>query len=211
MFLIKTFYKIYFHYILLFAFLFLEINAQIRFEDGTLDSGIDFTHFAPRPRWCEIGPTVVGSATNEELSLVFDQEKEFWNSNGRLLTLDEFANVHLIKMNGSGGAWIDYDEDGDWDLYLVNCQGEENITNILFKNNKEMRKVTELLDLNKIGWRPLFYPAHKMPMYKNYEYIKSKNLTISLCKRGIILPSYPCLREIDFKKIINVIRSYFKD
>ena len=113
----------------------MEINAQIRFEDGTLDSGIDFIHFAPRPRWCEIGPTVVGSATNEELSLVFDQEKEFWNSNGRLLTLDEFANVHLIKMNGSGGAWIDYDEDGDWDLYLVNCQGEENITNILFKND----------------------------------------------------------------------------
>ena len=125
MFLIKTFHKIYFYYLLFFAFLFVEINAQIRFEDGTLDSGIDFIHFAPRPRWCEIGPTVVGSATNEELSLVFDQEKEFWNSNGRLLTLDEFANVHLIKMNGSGGAWIDYDEDGDWDLYLVNCQGRK--------------------------------------------------------------------------------------
>ena len=109
MFLIKTSHKIYFYYLLLFAFLFVEINAQIRFEDGTLDSGIDFIHFAPRPRWCEIGPTVVGSATNEELSLVFDHEKEFWNSNGRLLTLDEFANVHLIKMNGSGGAWIAYD------------------------------------------------------------------------------------------------------
>ena len=85
------------------------------------------------------------------------------------------------------------------------------VTSILFKNNKEMRKVTELLDLNKIGWRPLFYPAHKMPMYKNYEYLKTKNLTISLCKKGIILPSYPSLREIDFKKVINVIRSYFKD
>ncbi len=131
----RIFYQTLFYCTIFLAFFSTEINAQIRFEDGTLDSGIDFIHFAPRPRWCEIGPSVIGSATNEELSLVFEEEGEFWNSNGRLLTLDEFANVHLIKMNGSGGAWIDYDEDGDWDLYLVNCQGEENITNILYKND----------------------------------------------------------------------------
>ena len=183
MFLIKTFYKIYFYYLLLFAFLFLEINAQIRFEDGTLDSGIDFIHFAPRPRWCEIGPTVVGSATNEELSLVFDQEKEFWNSNGRLLTLDEFANVHLIKMNGSGGAWIDYDEDGDWDLYLVNCQGEDNITNILFKNDGKGKfsrvlntgledngegMAASVADYNNDGYSDLFVTNYgNFKLYKN--------------------------------------------
>ena len=60
---------------------------------------------------------------------MFEEEEEFWNSNGNLLTLDEFANIHLIKMNGSGGAWLDYDQDGDWDLYLVNCQGEISVTN----------------------------------------------------------------------------------
>ena len=183
MLLIKTFHKIYFYYLLLFAFLFVEINAQIRFEDGTLDSGIDFIHFAPRPRWCEIGPTVVGSATNEELSLVFDQEKEFWNSNGRLLTLDEFANVHLIKMNGSGGAWIDYDEDGDWDLYLVNCQGEENITNILFKNDGKGKfsrvlntgledngegMAASVADYNNDGYSDLFVTNYgNFKLYKN--------------------------------------------
>ena len=76
-----------------------------------------------------------GAATNEGLSLVFEKEKEYWKSNNRLLTMDEFANVHLIKMNGSGGAWLDYDNDGDWDLYLVNCQGEETeITNSLYEN-----------------------------------------------------------------------------
>ena len=77
---------------------------------------------------------MVGAATNEGLSLVFDEEREFWKSNNRLLTMDEFANVHLIKMNGSGGAWLDFDIDGDWDLYLVNCQGEDNITNSLYEN-----------------------------------------------------------------------------
>ena len=111
-------------------------NAEevIYLKDRSKDSGIDFIHYAPRPRWCEIGPSVVGAATNEGLSLVFDEEREFWKSNNRLLTMDEFANVHLIKMNGSGGAWLDFDIDGDWDLYLVNCQGEDNITNSLYEN-----------------------------------------------------------------------------
>ena len=111
------------------------MDGQIYLIDKTNDSGIDFVHYAPRPRWCEIGPSVVGTATNEGLNLVFEEEGEFWKSNDRLLTLDEFANIHLIKMNGSGGAWIDYDLDEDWDLYLVNCQGEENnITNTLYEN-----------------------------------------------------------------------------
>ncbi|HIF27852.1 MAG TPA: VCBS repeat-containing protein, partial [Candidatus Marinimicrobia bacterium] len=108
--------------------------STISLQDRSATAGIDFVHYAPRPRWCEIGPTVVGSATNEGLSLVFEEEKEYWKSNGRLMTLDEFANVHLIKMNGSGGAWFDYDRDGDWDLYLVNCQGDANVTNALYEN-----------------------------------------------------------------------------
>ena len=119
---------------------------KIYLEDKTKFSGIDFIHYAPRPRWCEIGPSVVGAATNEGLSLVFEEEKEYWKSNNRLLTMDEFANVHLIKMNGSGGAWLDYDLDGDWDLYLVNCQGEETgITNLLYENlgNGEFLKKTK--------------------------------------------------------------------
>ncbi len=85
------------------------------------------------------------------------------------------------------------------------------VTSVLFETATDRRKITDLLDLNKIGWRPLFYPSHKMPMYKHYEYIKSKNLTCDLSKRGIVLPSYPTIREIDFKKVIKIIRSYFKD
>lgn len=115
-----------------------DLTAQqksvIRFENSLEKSGIDFVHYAPRPRWCEIGPTVQGIATNEGLNLVFEEEREYWKSGGRLLTLEEFANLHLIKMNGSGGGWLDYDRDGDWDLYLVNCQGPGDITNALYEN-----------------------------------------------------------------------------
>ena len=123
-------------YVLLSLDMCLANNSEeaIFLKDKSQTSGIDFVHYAPRPRWCEIGPSVVGAATNEGLSLVFEEEKEYWKSNNRLLTMDEFANVHLIKMNGSGGAWIDFDKDGDWDLYLVNCQGEEKITKALYEN-----------------------------------------------------------------------------
>ena len=30
-------------------------SKGIQFEDKSNSSGIDFVHYAPRPRWCEIG------------------------------------------------------------------------------------------------------------------------------------------------------------
>ena len=91
-------------------------KTKIFFKDVLNESRIDFVHYAPRPRWCEIGPTVQGVATNEGLNLVFQEEKEYWKSGDRLLTMEEFANLHLIKMNSSGAGWLDFDRDGDWDL-----------------------------------------------------------------------------------------------
>ncbi len=97
--------------------------ASIRFVNVLEKAEIDFEHFGERHRWCEIGPQVKGVATNEEIMLeLFD--KPF-----------EFAERHLIRMNGSGAAWLDYDNDGDWDLYLVNGAGGENITNALYEND----------------------------------------------------------------------------
>ena len=110
-------------------------GSHIRFVDLREKAGIDFEHYGERHRWCEIGPQVKGISTNEELELVFSPEgKELWKSRGRALTPEEFLNKHLIRMNGSGAAWLDYDRDGDWDIYLVNGQGGENVTNALFEN-----------------------------------------------------------------------------
>ncbi len=160
-----------------------QTKTSIYLKDKTSGSGIDFIHFAPRPRWCEIGPSVVGMGTNEELNLVFNEEEELWNSNGRLLTLNEFANVHLIKMNGSGGAWLDYDKDGDWDLYLINCQGGEDVTNSLFQNlgNGEFSRVKKsgtedngegmaasVADYNNDGYPDIF-----ITNYGNFKLLKN--------------------------------------
>ena len=68
-----------------------EASTTISFKDVTTEAGIDFVHYAPRPRWCEIGTTVRGAATNEELLRVYQQEKELWKSRTRLFTLKEFA------------------------------------------------------------------------------------------------------------------------
>ena len=169
---------------------FAQDKPSIRLKDMASYSGIDFIHYAPRPRWCEIGPTVVGAATNEGLNLVFEQEKEYWKSNGRLMTMDEFANIHLIKMNGSGAAWIDYDRDGDWDLYLVNCQGDARVTNVMYENigNGKFEKVNKSgaedvgegmavssADYNNDGFPDLFVTNYgNFKLYKN-----NKNKTFS--------------------------------
>ena len=110
-------------------------KTHIHFVDLREKAGIDFEHYGERHRWCEIGPQVRGVATNEELELVISPlGQELWKSMGRALTPEEFVHKHLIRMNGSGASWLDYDRDGDWDLYLVNGQGGENVTNALYEN-----------------------------------------------------------------------------
>ena len=85
--------------------------STISLQDRSATAGIDFVHYAPRPRWCEIGPTVVGSATNEGLSLVFEEEKEYWKSGDRLLTMEEFANhsneIDILLVDYQLGYQID--------------------------------------------------------------------------------------------------------
>ncbi|MCZ6689817.1 MAG: CRTAC1 family protein [Planctomycetota bacterium] len=103
----------------------------IRFVDRLAQAGITFQHFGERYRWCStvVDPSLKGAkglATNEKIDQALFAEPE------------EFAQRHLIRMNGSGAAWIDYDSDGDWDLYLVNGKGEGESgpeTNVLYKNN----------------------------------------------------------------------------
>ncbi|RMG67116.1 MAG: CRTAC1 family protein [Calditrichaeota bacterium] len=100
-----------------------ETRPTMYFQNVLADAGIDFQHYGERHRWCEIGPQVQGVSTNEEISASL-----FTNP-------VEFAYRHLIRMNGSGAAWLDYDNDGDWDLYLVNGAGGPNVTNALYENN----------------------------------------------------------------------------
>ena len=95
---------------------------SIQFNDVRAQAGIHFEHYGERHRWCEIGPQVQGIATNEEIP------------EGLFLDPYEFANRHLVRMNGSGAAWIDVENDGDFDLYLVNGAGGPETTNAFYLN-----------------------------------------------------------------------------
>lgn len=99
-----------------------DATSSIRFTDVLSEAGIDFQHYGERHRWCEIGPQVEGVATNEEIPANLFEDRE------------AFAHRHLIRMNGSGAAWLDFDNDGDWDIYMVNGKGGKETTNALYRN-----------------------------------------------------------------------------
>jgi perosamine synthetase len=78
---------------------------------------------------------------------------------------------------------------------------------ILVPNKENRDIIRENLKIEKIETRPLFYPAHTMPMY--LEELENFPVANDLGSRGINLPSYPDLTENDLsyivKKILNSI------
>jgi hypothetical protein len=115
-----------------------EVKGMIRFEDLRDESGIDFKHY--------MNPELRGVATDNVLIIgmerVVKDGKEFWRSSpvqgrprGRLMTIEEFAHIHLIWTTASGAAWLDYNRDGDWDIFMSNYKWKTpSVTNALFEN-----------------------------------------------------------------------------
>jgi perosamine synthetase len=65
----------------------------------------------------------------------------------------------------------------------------------------------EKLKDNGIETRPLFYPVHTMPMYSDKFRIHPVSEDISL--RGINLPSFPELTEVEVGFISDCIKKYY--
>lgn len=78
---------------------------------------------------------------------------------------------------------------------------------ILTPDNNFREKLIEYLDDNNIETRPLFYPAHVLPMYANlgtYNLPNSENIGY----RGLNLPSYPTLKDEEIDYICGKILSF---
>jgi perosamine synthetase len=60
------------------------------------------------------------------------------------------------------------------------------------------------LKLHGVETRPVFYPAHTMPAFKQE---KTYPVAESLSRRGINLPSYPQLNEQDVANICKLIKN----
>ena len=79
---------------------------------------------------------------------------------------------------------------------------------ILLKDSEERNKIRLYLTENGIETRPTFHPVHLMPMYfkKGVSFPVAENLG----SRGINLPSYPDLEEVDVDYICNQIKEYYE-
>jgi len=80
---------------------------------------------------------------------------------------------------------------------------------ILVKNASERDELRELLKTKGVETRPLFYPAHTMPIYSTkYE----RHLVAEdLGWRGINLPSFPELTNEEITYIIDIIREFYQN
>jgi perosamine synthetase len=78
---------------------------------------------------------------------------------------------------------------------------------ILVDKPEDRDLLREYLDMRGIETRPLFYPVHTMPMYseKYQRFINAEWLGW----RGINLPSYPDLSEVQIKYICETIDEYY--
>lgn len=79
---------------------------------------------------------------------------------------------------------------------------------ILFKNSEIRENARIYLEKEGIETRPLFYPAHTMPMYSQ----KYKKLPVAedLGWRGINLPSYPQLTNDDVNFVSELLLKFLK-
>jgi perosamine synthetase len=78
---------------------------------------------------------------------------------------------------------------------------------ILTAEASQREPLRDYLAANGVETRPLFYPAHTMPMYSG-KYQKHP-VAENLGWRGINLPSYPGLKESDIKSICKLITAFF--
>jgi perosamine synthetase len=78
---------------------------------------------------------------------------------------------------------------------------------ILLKNRKVRDGLRAHLDIKGIETRPLFYPTHKLPIYKTGE---SFPVAESLSRRGVNLPSWPGLTDSQLFHVSDTIVNYLE-
>ena len=77
------------------------------------------------------------------------------------------------------------------------------MVSILFENEYKKQIIRNRLSKSGIETRPVFFPIHTMPMYYSKEKFK---ISDNVSKRGINLPSYPELTQLDIKYICDQIK-----
>ena len=91
--------------------------------------------------------------------------------------------------------------------FLKNSVSSHWMCPILFNNEKDQKKVVKSLTRNGIETRPFFTPIDLLPFYEvDFDCKAAKNIY----KRGLLLPSFPSLKQKELKKIIKIIKNSLK-
>jgi enediyne biosynthesis protein E4 len=106
------------------------------------------------------GQSVTTAVTNEPLGVKFAEMAQAAGLTATTIYGDEHKNRYLLETTGSGAAFIDYDNDGWLDVFLVNgtrldgLSPSLNVTNRLYRNNGNgtFTNVTEKTGLVRTGW-----------------------------------------------------------
>lgn len=75
---------------------------------------------------------------------------------------------------------------------------------------KKMRELLNYLNSKKIQSRPFWTPMNNLPMYKDLIYINENDLSNSLFKECISIPSSSNLTDSDQRKVIYEIKNFYK-
>src|SRR3989454_4344131 len=105
------------------------------------------------------GQRLTPAMTNDPLGVKFTDVAQQAGLIATTIYGDEHKNRYLLETTGSGAAFIDYDNDGWLDIFLVNgtrLDGSPNLnaTNRLYRNNGNgtFTDVTEKAGLVRTGW-----------------------------------------------------------
>ena len=126
---------------------------------------LQFSTFKATALWLLVcGSVVVGRVPiqpgNNDLGIKFANVAAQSGLAHKTIYGDEHKNRYLLETTGCGAAFIDYDNDGWQDIFLVNgtrldgLQKDQTPTNHLYRNNGDgtFRDVTEKSGLTRTGW-----------------------------------------------------------
>ena len=106
------------------------------------------------------GQSLTPARTNDQLGVKFVNVARQAGLTEKTIYGDEHRNRYLLETTGAGAAFIDYDNDGWEDIFLVNGTRLEGLppgvraTNRLYRNNSDgtFTDVTERAGLVRTGW-----------------------------------------------------------
>ena len=107
-----------------------------------------------------IGRASAPAAANGDMGVSFINVARQAGLTSKTIYGDEHKNQYLLETTGCGAAFIDYDNDGWQDVFLVNgtrlggLPAEQTPTNHLYRNNCDgtFTDVTQKAGLTRTGW-----------------------------------------------------------